>query len=528
MSLAQLPLGNSSFARLRRDREIYVDKTDLVYRLACKTSGTYFLARPRRFGKSLLLSTFESLFRYGLHDFSGLAIEKLWQENKTHPVLRLDFANCQNAKNEEELSRAFSLMLANSCDRAGIAKPHQEDPLRQFSQILLHNADVGLVLLIDEYDAPLTHHIHEPEIFALHQNFLEDFFSLVKTWNEALRFVFMTGITKFSHSGIFTVLNSMSDISLDPAFGTLLGYTEEEIERYFAGYLERAAYELQLSHPALMSRLREQYDGYCFSEDGDSRVYTPWSVLSFLDNPQRGFVDYWYKSGGQPAALLNYLTNHQLADPSTFFQEKVVDVDDLDASQEYAQMNQDTLLLQTGYLTIGHVEENWAYLRYPNREVEHALAKLFTRRLMDGVLLPSFGITTVAKVFITAQPHKVIDLFNRILTGLSYGDNHFTRESQVRDALALVLLGADMDPQSEVHNQYGRSDLEVKTPKVHWVFELKFAREDEKTQPLLQEAVRQICERHYGEADISQRQLIRIALVYSQEKKQITAWKVAL
>lgn len=202
MSLLQLPLGNSSFARLRRNQEIYVDKTDLVYRLAHKTSGAYFLARPRRFGKSLLLSTFESLFRYGLRDFSGLAIEKLWHEEKTHPVLRLDFANCQNAKNQEELNKSLGLMLANSCDRAGIPRPHDDDPLRQFSQVLLQNDDAGLVLLIDEYDAPLTHHIHEPELFALHQNFLEDFFSLVKTWNEALRFVFVTGITKFSHSGI--------------------------------------------------------------------------------------------------------------------------------------------------------------------------------------------------------------------------------------------------------------------------------------------------------------------------------------
>lgn len=200
-------------------------------------------------------------------------------------------------------------------------------------------------------------------------------------------------------------------------------------------------------------------------------------------------------------------------------------MDELDASQEYSQINQNLLLLQTGYLTIGRVVENWAYLRYPNREVEHALAKLFTRRLMDGVLLPAFGVTAVAKVFLAANPSNVIELFNRILTGLSYGDNHFSRESQVRDALALVLLGADLDPQSEVHNRYGRSDLEVQTSNLHWVFELKFARDEAKTHVLLQEALGQITKRHYGEADIFSRRFIRIAAVYSQQKKRITAWQ---
>ena len=526
MTIAQLPLGNPSFERLRKSNQIYVDKTTLIFQLAQDTSGSYFLARPRRFGKSLLISTFESLFRYGLRDFHGLAIEKLWLRQPTYPVLRLDFSNFQTAETKEEILEGFDRMLSFACDEAGLEVPEADHPLSKLAKILVREGTGNLVLLVDEYDATLTHHIHNPAVFQLHRNFLEEFFSILKTGAKYLRFLFLTGITTFSHTGIFSALNNLSDISWNPAYAALVGYTEEEVETYFASYLKQAEEDLKLPHEALMNQLRAEYDGYCFSENGETRVYNPWSVLSFLANPKRGFVDYWYKSGGQPAALLNYLTSHQLSNPESFFEDRLVSIDDLDGSQEYNQLKEEILLVQTGYLTIGHVEDGGAYLRYPNQEVAHSLAKLYTRKLLNGALPQTFGFTRVAETFSSGSVDEVVTLFNKAICGLTYGGRVFERESQCCAALALLLTGADLNPVMERHNQYGRSDLEVNVGNRHWVFEFKFARESSQEESLLSEAIDQIQRQHYGESDLLPCQLIRVAVVYSANQKRITKWKM--
>lgn len=301
-NLKNLPLGTSDFAALRLANEIYVDKTDLVYELASKRRK-YFLARPRRFGKSLLISTFESLFRHGLRDFKGLAIEKLWIEESKPLVVRLDFSEIKNFSSPEDFSRKFTSLISRCFGMVGFQ--YVDDDLNSASGQLstwLQTLDINaLVVLIDEYDAPLTSCLNQHGLFNSVRERISEFYAVLKSNDRALRFVFVTGITKFNKTSIFSELNNLSDISLAPQFGSLLGYTHEEVQTYFGSYIAKSAEVLSISQNELMNRLAAHYDGFCFEGTGTKRVFAPWSLLNFLTQPDRGLKDYWFESGGKPA-----------------------------------------------------------------------------------------------------------------------------------------------------------------------------------------------------------------------------------
>ena len=226
------------------------------------------------------------------------------------------------------------------------------------------------MILVDEYDAPLTACLDKPQLFEGVRSLMSQFFLTLKANEGCQRFFFMTGITKFSNTSIFSAFNNLQDITLDVQYGTLLGYTEEEIVRCFASYLDRAAQALELPRDGLASQLREQYDGFSFDRQAKTHVYCPWSVLNFLAKPYEGFQNYWYASGGRPSVLMKYLSNHELSEPIDYAEEKIVRLSDLNASRQYEDINLDVLLTQAGYLTIRSVMKNgYAVLGYPNQEV---------------------------------------------------------------------------------------------------------------------------------------------------------------
>ena len=277
-----LPLGRSTFTTLRAEKSIYVDKTDLIFKL-CRFGSKIFLSRPRRFGKSLLVSTFESLFKYGLRDFSGLNIEKLWLD-KTYKVVRLDFSEVIDFKSVIEFKDQFLQYIAFLFKKSA---GYDGDPnLLEFSNWLSNQPSNSIVLLIDEYDAPLTACLDQPDLFSDVQTLMNQFFLKLKSHEGCLRFFFMTGITKFANTGIFSGFNNLNDISLSPEYGTLLGYTETEIKRDFSFYIQQAANLLDCSEEDVMMQLRKHYDGFCFDEDASSHVYCPWSVLKFFNEPK--------------------------------------------------------------------------------------------------------------------------------------------------------------------------------------------------------------------------------------------------
>lgn len=304
--LKALPLGRSTFSTLRLRNAIYVDKTPLIYQLA-QADAKIFLARPRRFGKSLLISTFESLFRDGLKHFHGLAIEKLW-DDKTYPVIRLDFSEIKEFSVVRDFRRKFHEKLRAVFGTVGFQLDASDlGVMTQLSRFLETLDPASLVILIDEYDAPLTQCLDKPDLFEEVRSILSELFLTLKANEGCLRFFFMTGITKFSHTSIFSAFNNLQDISLDPLYGTLLGYTDEEIRTYFAPYVSRAAEALKKTQEEILSALKCHYDGFSFDEQARYRVFCPWSVLSFLNRPDRGFQNYWFESGGQSTVLLKYL-----------------------------------------------------------------------------------------------------------------------------------------------------------------------------------------------------------------------------
>ncbi len=525
--LQPLPLGRSTFEALRTVDSIYVDKTEQIFSLA-STDGKYFLARPRRFGKTLLVFALESLFKDGLKYFSGLKISKLWNDH-TYPVVRLDFSSLKTYGSNKKFVDNFHNLLLGQFAQAGFEYQPQS-PVKFIYQLktwLLSLPPVSLVILIDEYDAPLTENLHDSRVFQEIRQELAEFYAVIKECDNCLRFFFMTGITKFQSTSIFSSFNNLTDISLDPAYGTLLGYTEEELHHYFGQWIDKAVGVLGTSsRQELIDRMRVMYDGFCFDLFASTHVFCPWSVLSFLNRPDLGLRNYWYDSAGQPTVLVKHLLTHPLDDPKTYEQFTKVRLSDLSHSQDLPSIQTEVLLAQVGYLTIKEaLPGDRVLLGYPNREVTVSIARLHSDELLRNQDLSAYGINSVAGVLSDGSVEDVVALFNRLSQAVDYNKHPFRDEATCRGMLYSLLYGADLPVTAEVHNAYGRSDLMVKIGERCWVFELKFAASDDKEQALLEQAVEQVQSRQYGKEQRA-KELIRVALVYSAQQKIFSRWQV--
>ena len=523
-----LPKGRSEFSLLRDKNEIYVDKTKLIYEL-CRNNSKIFLSRPRRFGKSLLVSTFESLFKYGLKDFHGLDIEELWND-KTYSVLHLDFSLINRFTDIKDFQQKFDVMLRTAAAQTGIKVPNaSSNPFLNFSSLLSNQPISSIVLLIDEYDAPLTATLDKPELFDEVQSCLTDVYAAIKSFEGRLRFFFMTGITKLSNTGIFSSFNNLTDISMDRHYGTILGYTEEELHDYFADYTEYAAHTLNLSTTDLFSQLRSNYNGFCFDEDAETHVYCPWSVLSFLDAPHRGFNNYWYESGGQPAVLKKYLKGHELDNPNKFNTPIPLELSELSAPRNYDDLSLEVLLTQAGYLTIKEkISPIHVLIGYPNQEVFLSMGRLYAEELLRSEKNLKAEIAFWSFLLREESIEKIVSAFNLVLTAIDYSRYPVQDEASCRSHLQMLLIGAGLRPSIEQHSAHGRSDLEVDAGSRRWVFELKFAEKEADAPRLLAQAVKQMQTKHYGESldALHGQTIVRVALVFCAEARRFVAWQL--
>lgn len=378
--LPLLPLSVSSFSELRKWQMVYVDKTDLVCELA-KQPRKFFLARPRRFGKSLLVSTFESLFTHGLRDFKGLKAEQLWHDDAHYNVVHLDFSEIKEFRTLQD----FQIQLARSLRDAFAPYGFRPDETRpgtlhlDLSEWFKTQPGTSLVLLIDEYDAPLVSVMNNAELFVEIRSELNKIYATFKKHDGVLRFMFVTGIVKFSQTGIFSVLNQLIDISLDPRYGALLGYTDDEVRQSFQPHIRRAAQVLKCTEDAVVEQLKLNYDGFCFDDLVSTHVHAPWSVLNFLDAPIRGFKNYWATSGSQISLLQQYLNDHCLRDPRNFQKELTVEYSTLDTTTDLNGLDETALLVETGYLTFKRREMDTFFVGYPNKEVAETMGKIYTQ-----------------------------------------------------------------------------------------------------------------------------------------------------
>ena len=464
MKRRKLPAGVQTFRKIREDDYYYVDKTAYIHRLVTACSHC-FLSRPRRFGKSLLVDTIKELFEGNEPLFRGLAVHDRWDWSVRHPVLRLSFAG-GSFKGPLDAQEDFLDQLTSLEDKAGLT-PRFKSPARRFAGLIaaLHEqTGQRVVLLVDEYDRPINDALRTPQIAESHRDFLRGVYGVVKDCDADIRFSFFTGVSKFSKVSIFSDLNNLTDITLDPRFAAICGYTDADLCKVFAAELRGLRRET----------IRSWYNGYSWRGTEAERVYNPYGMLLFLQN--REFRPYWFETG-TPAFLPDTLLERRV-DPASLDDLTVGDADL--AAFDIRHAKTEALLFQTGYLTILSESAGAAgrlyRLGYPNREVRSALnlalltamapdvsATVECSRLEQLLARHDFaGVERLFRAFFASVPHEWY-LNNNIAHYEGYYSAVFYSH----------FAGAGLDVAAEESTSRGRSDVVVRHANAVWVFEFK-------------------------------------------------------
>ena len=527
----KLPLNSADFEVLRSSEQIYVDKAQAVLNISVFNSSFLF-TRPRFFGKTLLISTFASLFEHGFKYFEGLKIDKqyrkFWENEKTYKVLRLDLSLCSVFSDVKEFLTAFENQLSNALIRIGMKlseKGENDTLISRFDRLLNGLDDASLVLLIDEYDAPLNHCLDNEQLFSEVRNELYSFYLDVKNQSPKMRFVFMTGVNNYKNFEIFSGANHVIDLSLMSDYGTLLGYTKEEIEEYFSPFVENAAKVLNISYEACLNKMATYYDGYCFDSNASTHVFTPRSVLNFLKYPQNEFDNYWYESSRLPSVLINYIKKHSLCTPDAYGREQSISIVELDSSSDSGEVNDLALLFQIGYLSIKKAmpKDKVVVLNYPNSKVANSMARIYVDKFVKGK-----SWLNLYTEFMEHTPEQIVDFLNNNLLATTYVVYPVENESVLRAILGFCIKSSGLEARFEESNACGRSDLEVRAGKRYFVIELKYASEEDQTDQLLAQAEAQITARHYGEQNGQGVIHVYMALVFSGKERRFVKYSVRI
>jgi hypothetical protein len=510
--MKNLPIGIQTLSEIRANNCIYVDKTERVHRLVT-TGKYYFFSRPRRFGKSLLISTLKSLFLGQKNLFEGLWIENKWDWAKTNPVLHFSFDTVSYT--ELSLTEGLKRELNEQAENYGISLS-ATDLKGQFKELLqkMFTKHGKVVLLIDEYDKPIIDYLEDGQLDQAKANrlVLRDFYSVLKNADTHLQLVFITGISKFSKVSLFSHLNNLKDITLDENYGTLTGYTQEEVEFYFDDYLKIIETKLRLSREALINHMRIWYNGY--SWDGDNRVYNPFGTLNFLAD--RVFKNYWFTTGS-PEFLIKQMRKHNRFD----VENAVVDSTILD-KYDIENLALIPLLFQTGYLTVKALNPMTGelVLDYPNQEVRQSMYAFLIDDIAQNPHRIHTGMTIqdLNRAFLAKDLPQVHAILNSILADLPSETYLKQSEGLYHGLVHLVFNYLGMFAQSEVHSSNGRADAVVQTLTDIYIFEFKFNKTAE-------EAITQIKKNKYADKYRAANKIITgIGVNFSSDKKQIDGW----
>ncbi len=512
----KMPIGIQSFEYLRRNDYVYVDKTALVYRLV--TLGKpYFLSRPRRFGKSLLLSTLEAYFLGKRELFRGLAMETLEMEWAEHAVLHLDL-NAEKYTDREQLADMLEYQLKKWEDQygcSGIGNSHSTR-FMEVIQMAYKKTGRGVVVLIDEYDKPLLRSFDNPALQQEFREMLTPFYTVLESADPWIRFVFITGVTKFAQMGIFSNLNQLNDISLDADYAALCGMTRQEIEATFRPDLEMMASQRGKSYTEIMEAMTRRYDGYRFSRYSSEGMYNPFSVLSALS--KRSFDNYWFATG-TPTFLVEILKKTDF------------DLQELDGIQVTAASLSDDradirnpipMIYQSGYLTIKDYDDRFQEytLGFPNQEVKYGFlnfASQFYTPVSESDT--TFYIGKFIRELEIGDTQAFLTRLRAFFAGISYELNAQTeRHYQVIFYIVFRLMG--QFTEAEVRSAKGRADAVVKTRDRIYVFEFKLSGTAE-------EALAQIGERGYLIPYTADgRQLVKVGVEFDAAERNLGRWVI--
>ena len=513
----RLPIGIQSFEYIRRNDYVYVDKTAYIYRLI-NMGKPYFLSRPRRFGKSLFLSTLEAFFLGKRELFEGLAMERLETDWAEHAVLHLDL-NAERYESSKELENLLVTQLQEWEKKYGVTDINSSNSLR-FKKVIqqaYEQTGRGVVVLIDEYDKPLLNSFHNKELQEEFRRSLTAFYSVLKTADPWLRFVFITGVTKFAQMGIFSNLNQLNDISFDADFAGLCGMTCEEIESVFRPELETMAREQHKTPQEIMSAMARLYDGYRFSETVTPGMFNPFSVLSALS--KRTFRNYWFATG-TPTFLVKILqkTDFDLRDLDD------IRVSAASLSDDRADINNPVpMIYQSGYLTIKEYDEEFQeyILGFPNEEVKYGFlnfAAQFYTPVNESEM--TFYIGKFTRDLRSGDAEAFLTRLRAFFAGIPYELNDRTeRHYQVIFYIVFRLMG--QFTEAEVRSARGRADAVVKTRDTIYVFEFKL-------NGTAEEALQQIDTQGYlipYTAD--DRQIVRVGVEFDAAERNLGRWIIS-
>ena len=522
-----------SFINFYLNNYIYVDKTKYIRDLI--KLERVFISRPRRFGKSLTLDTIATLFETGVEPyFKGTWIYDKWTE-PTYPVFRLSFLNLDNFSIDEFKSELNSKItdFANKISVKGYVE--KSEPENSIEGLLerLREEKRQIVFLIDEYDYQLTSNINNDDLYKQFQHKIKRFYANIKNkW--AIKFLGITGVTRLKDVEIFSIGSDIRDITNASAYSQMIGFTRDEIKKYYIDYLTLAAsYENNCSVDkvtdaqieSMLDMMAQNYDGYCFDEFYKKKVFSTWSVNSFfqsiIENKFVYFDEYWYDNGGLPSILVNYLKTHELNIFEYLDKDKFLKVssDDFKNPTALTTINQNVLMCQTGYLTLRSDlnKTSTVALGIPNGEIYKALNRLLANNIFKGNtdITDDYGRSLLE----VGTVDDIINLFNSALNSVSYDNYPIVSESSVQNMLKLYLLGAHQEVLSEVHEAKGRADLVVNTDNKRIVFEFKYAENETEAKAKLSEAVEQIKTRDYGNILPKKNELLRIAAVFNADPK---------
>ena len=528
-----LPIGGQDFSDLRRNGFIYVDKTHFVADLV-SASKYYFLSRPRRFGKSLFLSTLKAYFEGKKECFEGLFLEK-WEEAQAaqegreawqqYPVLYLDL-NAKNYESRENLENVLDRHLSIWENKYGVKEKRVdlEDRFQSLLRYIYETTHQQVIVLVDEYDKPLLLTLEEglEDLNNEYRRILKGFFAVLKSGDPYLRFVFLTGVSRFSKISLFSDLNHLNDISLNRDYSSVCGITEEELKSNFQPEIEALSESEQLTYEETLEKLKQTYDGYLFI-DGGVHVYNPFSLLNVFSD--RMFFDYWFQSG-TPTFLVQYLKKAHFYLPDL---ENNVEIDLSSLNNFKVDVGSPIpILYQAGYLTLkSYNRRSGLYsLGYPNNEVKYGLIRN---------LLPSYSNLDETKVqrFVWQFYEKVcsgdvasfMQVISDLLANIPYSsaskDDVRWREQNYQIAVALIFQFMGMYTQTEVYSAKGRADCVVHTEHIIYIFEFKLW-----SAGTAEEALTQIqAQEYYKPLRLQGKKLVLIGTSFDEEKRNIKEWK---
>jgi len=530
--MKQLPTGVQVFETIRREGALYVDKTDIIHKMVSDFRRQYFLSRPRRFGKTLTCWTLDALFSGKRELFEGLAISKTDWAWESFPVIHLDMSMVRTSDGVGGVKESLVSQMKDVARAHNVDISDESAAGDMLKRVIIDTAGKHgkpAVVIVDEYDKPFLDFYNKPPMAQEVREVMRDYYIQFKANESNIRFLFMTGISKFTKAGVFSTLNNLNDLSLDKNFGTMLGYTGEELLEYFGEHIEAVAKNRNVLADELVTQMKHYYNGFCF--DGIHKVYNPFSALNFFQSGE--FGNFWMESAS-PKIIADYMKGKNLTVEQ--FRGMTVDRDFVCCPGEIETAPPQSFLYQAGYLTIRECIENDFILDYPNVEVLNSMSKLTAQNIVEGSGEDFMDFRTpLITALSKGNSELVVETVNRLLASIPYDDyvsaakqgirlsdkKITTQEWLYRSTILAFLRGCGILTFGEMHSNQGRSDMVVTCRGATWVIEIKVAAEGEDCRAKAEEAMAQLSGNQYAD---QYKNAKKLAIAIDDSTRQALEW----